>query len=42
MNHTHRPAPAAWVGIDVSQHTLDACLLLAPDALSHPHFCSCW
>jgi transposase len=27
MSHTPRPAPAAWVGIDVSQHTLDACLL---------------
>jgi hypothetical protein len=25
MSHTPRPAPAAWVGIDVSQHTLDAC-----------------
>jgi transposase len=32
MDHTHRPAPAAWVGIDVSQHTLDACLLPAPGA----------
>lgn len=30
MGHTPRPAPAAWVGIDVSQHTLDACLLPAP------------
>jgi transposase len=29
MSHTPRPAPAAWVGIDVSQHTLDACLLPA-------------
>jgi transposase len=31
MSHTQHPAPAAWVGIDVSQHTLDACLLPAPD-----------
>jgi transposase len=31
MSHTQRPTPAAWVGIDVSQHTLDACLLPAPD-----------
>src|SRR2546423_1066013 len=30
MSHTDRPAPAAWVGIDVSQLTLDACLLPAP------------
>src|SRR5437879_3527453 len=30
MVRTARPAPAAWVGIDVSQHTLDACLLTAP------------
>jgi transposase len=29
MSHTPRPAPAAWVGIDVSQLTLDACLLPA-------------
>jgi len=32
MVRTERPAPAAWVGIDISQHTLDACLLPAPDA----------
>ena len=32
MSHTYRPTPAAWVGIDVSQHTLDACLLPAPGA----------
>src|SRR5688500_7275082 len=32
MSPTQHPAPATWVGIDVSQHTLDACLLLAPDA----------
>jgi len=32
MSHTPRPAPAAWVGIDVSQHTLDACLLPGPGA----------
>lgn len=32
MSHTPRPAPAAWVGIDVSQDTLDACYLPAPDA----------
>lgn len=30
MVRTDRPAPTAWVGIDVSQHTLDACLLPAP------------
>jgi transposase len=30
MSHTPRPAPAAWVGIDVSQDTLDACLLPRP------------
>lgn len=30
MVRTDCPAPAAWVGIDVSQHTLDACLLPAP------------
>lgn len=30
MVRTERPAPTAWVGIDVSQHTLDACLLPAP------------
>ena len=30
MGHTPRPAPAAWVGIDVSQHTLDACFLPGP------------
>ena len=30
MSHHTTPAPAAWVGIDISQHTLDACLLLAP------------
>ena len=30
MVRTDRPAPAAWVGIDVSQHTLDACFLPAP------------
>lgn len=30
MSHTPRPDPAAWVGIDVSQHTLDACLLPGP------------
>src|SRR5262249_37930726 len=29
MSHTPRPTPAAWVGIDVSQHTLDACFLPA-------------
>lgn len=29
MSHTPRPDPAAWVGIDVSQHTLDACFLPA-------------
>lgn len=29
MDHHETPAPAAWVGIDVSQHTLDACLLPA-------------
>ena len=32
MGLTQRHAPAAWVGIDVSQHTLDACLLQAPAA----------
>lgn len=31
MDHPATPAPAAWVGIDVSQHTLDACLLLGPE-----------
>jgi transposase len=31
MSHTQRPTPAAWVGIDVSKDTLDACLLPAPD-----------
>ena len=30
MSHPQRPTPAAGVGIDVSQHTLDACLLPAP------------
>jgi len=30
MVRTDRPAPTTWVGIDVSQHTLDACLLPAP------------
>jgi len=30
MVRTDRPAPTAWVGIDVSQHTLDAGLLPAP------------
>ena len=30
MVRTDCPAPTAWVGIDVSQHTLDACLLPAP------------
>jgi transposase len=30
MNRHETPAPAAWVGIDVSQHTLDACLLPHP------------
>ena len=30
MVRTDRPAPTAWVGIDVSQHTLDACHLPAP------------
>ncbi len=29
MSPTPRPTPAAWVGIDVSQHTLDACLVPA-------------
>ena len=29
MNHTPRPTPAAWVGIDVSKDTLDACWLPA-------------
>jgi transposase len=29
LGHTPRPAPAAWVGSDVSQHTLDACRLPA-------------
>ena len=29
MVRTDGPAPTAWVGIDVSQHTLDACLLPA-------------
>ena len=29
MSHTQHPAPAAWVGIDVSKDTLDACLLPA-------------
>lgn len=32
MVRTECPAPTAWVGIDISQHTLDACWLLAPDA----------
>jgi transposase len=31
MHRQDPSAPAAWVGIDVSQHTLDACLLPAPD-----------
>ncbi len=31
MVRTDRPAPTAWVGIDVSQLTLDACLLPAPN-----------
>lgn len=30
MVRTDRPAPATWVGIDVGQDTLDACLLPAP------------
>jgi transposase len=30
MSRHETPAPAAWVGIDVSQHTLDACLLPSP------------
>lgn len=30
MSHTQRPAPAAWVGIDVSKDALDACLPPAP------------
>ena len=30
MVHTDCPPPAAWVGIDVSQHTLDVCFLPAP------------
>jgi len=29
MSHAQRPAPAAWVGIDVSKDTLDACFLPA-------------
>ena len=37
MSHTLRPAPAAWVGIDVSQHTLDACLLPAPAGKPRTH-----
>lgn len=32
MVRTDRPAPTAWIGIDVSQHTLDVCFLPAPDA----------
>jgi transposase len=32
MSHHATPAPAAWVGIDVSKDTLDACYLPAPDA----------
>ena len=32
MVRTDRPAPTAGVGIDVSQHTLDACYLPASDA----------
>ena len=32
MVRTEHPAPTAWVGIDVSKDTLDACLLPAPDA----------
>lgn len=32
MVRTDCPAPTAWVGIDVSQNTLDACLLPAPNA----------
>ena len=31
MVRTERPAPTAWVGIDVSQNTLDACLLPVPN-----------
>src|SRR5579884_3348447 len=27
MRHHDHPAPAAWVGIDISKDTLDACLL---------------
>jgi transposase len=30
MVRTDCPAPTAWVGIDVSQHTLDTCHLPAP------------
>jgi transposase len=37
MVRTDRPAPAAWVGIDVSQHTLDACLLVDPDGKARSH-----
>jgi len=36
MDRHESPAPAAWVGIDVSQHTLDACLLPADG--SKPRF----
>src|SRR5437763_16373493 len=36
MGRTDRPAPTAWVGMDVSQHTLDACLLPAPGGKPRP------
>lgn len=32
MSHHTNPVPTAWVGIDVSQNTLDACLLPDPNA----------
>jgi len=35
MVRTDRPAPTTWVGIDVSQDTLDACLLPAPGGKHH-------
>lgn len=36
MDRHETPAPAAWVGIDVSQHTLDACLLPASGGKPRP------
>src|SRR5205809_643056 len=35
MARTDRTAPTTWVGIDVRQDTLDACLLPAPGGKHH-------